>query len=89
MATYQILYWQDIPAQIRVYRGKRPVAHALPERFQVEIDRVAMEKGLAGSDAYLDAWQWSDKMEYPGQAEDVGALIVEELVRAFDAAKGR
>lgn len=87
MATYQILYWKDIPAQIRVYKAKRAVPHVLPERFQQEIDRVAMEEGIVGSDAYLDSWQWSEKMEYPGNAEDVVSLILAELEKAYEAAK--
>ena len=85
MAVYQVLYWKHIPAQIRVYKGKRPVSHALPERFQQEIDSVAMQEGLTGSDEYLAAWQWSEKMEYPGEPEDVAPLILKELEKTFDA----
>ena len=85
MATYQVLYWRHIPAQIRVYKGKRPKSHVLPERFQQEIDRVAMQEGITGSDAYLDAWEWSEKMEYPGEAETVAPLILAELEKDFDA----
>ena len=87
MATYQILYWRHIPAQIRIYKGRRPVAHVLPEKFQQEIDRVAMQEGVVGSDAYLDAWEWSEKMAYPGDAEDVAPLILTELEKAFEASK--
>ncbi len=28
----------------------------LPERYQLEIDRLAMELGLAGTDEYLNQW---------------------------------
>ena len=38
MVQYQILYWKDIPAQIKVYEGRRAVSRQLPERFQIEID---------------------------------------------------
>ena len=54
MAVYQVLYWKDIPAQIRVYDGKRPKGYEMPEWFQKEIDRVAMAEGLTGTDDYLD-----------------------------------
>ena len=48
MAQYQILYWQDLPAQIKVFDpGKRTLSLPLPESFQNEIDRVATEEGLA------------------------------------------
>jgi len=54
MAKYQILYWKDIPAQIKAFDGTRAVSRQLPERYQLEIDRLAMELGLAGGDEYLN-----------------------------------
>jgi hypothetical protein len=56
VARVQVLYWQDIPSVVRAGDVKRQ----LPEWFQQEIDRVAMERGLAGSDAYLEQWHWED-----------------------------
>jgi len=85
MAIYQVLYWKHIPAQIRVFEGKRPLAFQMPPRFQQEIDRVAMAEGLAGTDAYLNAWQWSQRMERPGSAQDIAPVILEYLARDFDA----
>lgn len=80
MAQYQILYWRDIPAQIKVSDpGKRPISRQLPERFQQEIDRVAMRDGLAGTDDYLNQWQWSEKKDRPGTAEEVAEALLREL----------
>ena len=87
MAIYQILYWKDIPAQIRVFEGKRPKSRQMPDRFQLEIDRVAMAEGLAGTDAYLDQWQWTEKQERPGDAEEVLNALLEELGKAYDSRK--
>jgi hypothetical protein len=82
MAQYQVLYWKDIPAQVKVFEaGKRPISRVLPDRFQQEIDRVAMKLGLHGSDDYLDQWHWSEKQERPGSAEEVA----EALLKEFDA----
>ncbi len=85
MAVYQILYWKHIPAQIRVFDGKKPVSFEMPPRFQQEIDRVAMAEGLAGTDDYLNHWQWSEKKERPGSAEAVALEILSELERDYDA----
>ena len=52
--TYQVLYWREIPAQIRVYANSRPKSYQLPERFQLKIDRIAMEEGLAAEGAALE-----------------------------------
>jgi hypothetical protein len=54
MAKYQILYWKNIPAQVKAFGGARAISRQLPEPYQLEIDRVAMEEGLSGSDEYLD-----------------------------------
>jgi hypothetical protein len=83
MAVYQILYWRDIPAQLRAFGGRKPVSHPLDERFQLEIDRIAMEEGLEGSDDYLDQWQWTEKRERPGSATEVLEVLARELEAEF------
>ena len=45
MIQYQILYWRDIPVQIKLFVGRRPSSHTLPGRFQLAIDRIAMQEG--------------------------------------------
>lgn len=84
MADYQILYWRDIPAQVRVYDGRKPLARELPPRFQVTIDRIAMQQGLAGSDEYLDQWQWSARQQRDGEPAALLDELVQELVDQYD-----
>lgn len=84
MADYQVLYWRDIPAQVRVYDGRRPLAQQLPPRFQVTIDRVAMDEGLAGTDDYLAQWQWTEKQQRDGDPSDLLEQLVHELVDQYD-----
>jgi hypothetical protein len=76
MARLQVLYWQHIPSVVRVGDVKRQ----LPEWFQQEIDRVAMEHGLAGSDAYLEQWEWRDLGERDGDPASVADAAVAELL---------
>ena len=85
MATYQILYWKHIPAQIRVFEGKKPISQPMPDRFQTDIDRTAMKEGLTGTDEYLDQWQWTAKCERPGAARDVLLELVKELESEYDS----
>ncbi|MCY3555101.1 MAG: virulence factor [Gemmatimonadetes bacterium] len=88
MAVYQVLYWRDIPAQVRVYGdrtgGRRPLSRQMPDWFQQEIDRVAMRDGLTGTDAYLDEWQWSGKQEWPGEEEEVESVAEAVLKQLED-----
>ena len=80
MTHYHILYWKDIPAQIKVTeQGKRPLSVQLPERFQQEIDRVAMSLGLTGTDAYLEQWHWGEKIQREGSAADVADAVLNEI----------
>ena len=79
MATYQILYWRDIPAQVRVYDGQRRISRQLPQHFQNRIDRIAMQEGIIGSDAYLEQWHWGEKQEMPGAPQTVLDTLIQEL----------
>ena len=84
MAVYQILYWKDIPVQVRVFKGKKTISREMPARFQADVDRIAMEEGLYESDSYLDQWQWTEKRERPGDAEDVLNTLLCELEADYD-----
>ena len=85
MARYQILYWKDILAQVRVYPDTgRPLSRQLPERFQQEIDARAMSEGLTGTDAYLEHWHWSEKQERDLPAPDLLEALLGELAGGAD-----
>ena len=79
MARVHVLYWQEIPSVVRVGDVKRQ----LPEWFQQEIDRVAMEQGLLGSDAYLEQWEWRDLGERDGDAAVAADAVEAELVAGY------
>ena len=80
MAFYQVLYWKDIPAQVRVLvEGRRPQSRTMPDEFQREIDARAMREGLAGSDEYLQHWRWSEKRQRELPSEELLDTIVGEL----------
>jgi hypothetical protein len=77
----QVLYWQEIPSVVRVLaEDGAPVSHQLPDWFQQEIDRRAMEQGLTGSDDYLEQWHWGDPEERPGSAPELIDALVGEFM---------
>ena len=55
------------------------VKRQLPDWFQQEIDRRAMEQGLVGSDAYLEQWRWGDVEERAGTPDEVLDAVEREL----------
>jgi hypothetical protein len=77
----RVLYWQEIPSLVRATADDgTQLSRQLPDWFQQEIDRVAMEQGLVGSDAYLEQWRWGDAEERDGTPGDVLDAIEAELV---------
>jgi hypothetical protein len=79
MATYQILYWHDIPVQVRAKDAGGRVGVQLPERFQEAIDAAAMAAGLIGSDDYSAAFRWGEQQERAGTAREVADAVAAEL----------
>ena len=49
MAFYQILYWQDIPSQVKAWDDFDEVKLQLAPRFMEQIDQVAQKKGLTNT----------------------------------------
>ena len=79
MATYKILYWQEIPSQIKAEDDSDDVTLPMDGRFMERIDQLAAQRGLQGADDYLAQWRWSDEQERDGSAEDVARAIKSEL----------
>lgn len=79
MANYKILYWHDIPSQIRVEDENGRVSKQLPARFQEAIDSAAMKAKTIEDDSYMAGFRWSEQMDRPGTAEVVAAQLLEEF----------
>ena len=84
MATYKILYWQEVPSQIRAEDENGEVNQPLPQKFMVRIDALATARGLEGSDDYLAQWRWSEEEEREGTAQEVADTISRELEAQAD-----
>ena len=82
---YQIIFWRDIPAQVKVRAGGKRFARKLTERFEQAIDQAAMQAGLAGTDAYLAEWRTSIWNQHEGEPELVANGIVSEIESDYPA----
>ena len=83
MAYYQVLYWQDIPSQIKTWDDMDEVRFELGAAFMDRIDRSARAQGLTSSDDYLAQWKWSDEEERDGTAQEVADALKKELENKF------
>lgn len=77
--TYQIVYWRDIPAQVRTQMGRQRVSRQLSSRFQEAIDQAAMFAGTTSSDAYLEDWRTGDPLPAEGEPEAVADSLAARL----------
>ena len=66
VARYKILYWKDIPTQIKVEDELDETTVMLDDRFMKLVDAEAMKQGLHDSDDFLAAWRWSEEEEREG-----------------------
>jgi hypothetical protein len=80
MAKYKILFWHDIPSQIRVEDENGRVNKQLPTRFQEAIDSAAMKAKAIDDDSYLEGFRWSEEKLRAGTAE----VVAEQLLGEFD-----
>ena len=83
MAIYSILYWQDIPSLVEAKDEIGVHKLQLDLKFQELIDAIAMRKGLAGTDAYLEAWRRGKPVARDGTAEEVARAVKAELEAEF------
>jgi hypothetical protein len=84
MATYKILYWQEVPSQIKAEDDQDDVTVAMPARFLERIDQLAAHRGLQQADDYLAQWRWSEEEDRDGSAQDVASAVAAELEAQAD-----
>ncbi len=87
MTKFQIIYWRDIPVQVRVRNGRMRHTQPLSERFQKTVYRAAYRAKAITGDAYMDEWHISAWQEREGEMETVETAVVAELEMAFSDAK--
>ena len=78
-SRYQILYWQDIPSQLKVWDEYEEIKVELQPKFSAKIDARAQRLGLTQSDAYTAQFRWGEEIERPGHIEEVVAAVRAEI----------
>ena len=67
---YQIIYWRDIPSQIKAKVGRKRVSRPLSDRFMQIIDAAAMESGDTDSEDYLAQWKPTEWKDIEGETDE-------------------
>jgi hypothetical protein len=84
VATVQVLYWHDIPVQVKASEGRRRHSAPLSDRFQEAVDAAAMAAGLVGSDAYSDQFRWGEPQEQEGDPAALATAMAAALELQYD-----
>ncbi len=78
-SNYQIVYWRDIPAQVRTRLDRERITRPLTERFQVAIDAAAMRANATSTDDYLENWRTSDWQPSEGDPTSLAERLVAQI----------
>lgn len=81
-SKFQILYWQDIPSEVKAWDDFDEIKVSLPTRFADRIDASAQRQGLISQDAYSAQLRWSDAAERGGSPREVAEALLKELESA-------
>ena len=84
MVKYQIIFWRDIPVQVRIKEGRQRTNVALTDRFQQAVYRAAYRGKVIHGDAYLNEWQPSPWQSAAGTAAEIGRRLATELEAEYD-----
>jgi Virulence factor len=79
VAVYKILYWQEIPTQVKAEDDEDDVTLMLDGKFMEYIDILAAKRGLQAADDYLAQWKWTEEAERAGSAREVAEALKAEL----------
>lgn len=77
---YQIIYWRDIPSQIKAKVKRKRMSRPLTDRFLQTIDAAAMASGETDTDEYLAEWKpspWQPIEGDPNEFLDALAAKIE------------
>ena len=81
---YQLIYWRDIPSQVKAKVGRKRVSKPLSDRFLQTIDAAAMKSGDTDTDEYLAEWRTTEWQDIEGDVEPFLAELVAKIEMEYD-----
>ena len=52
-----VIFWRDIPAQVKARKGRERASAKLPDRVMVSVDAAATKAGKTSTDDYIGEWR--------------------------------
>jgi 5-methyltetrahydrofolate--homocysteine methyltransferase len=82
-AKFQVLYWQEIPSEVKAWDDFEEIKVSLAPRFAERIDALAQKQGHIRADAYMAHLRWGDEQERAGTVREVAEEVKKELEMKF------
>jgi 5-methyltetrahydrofolate--homocysteine methyltransferase len=82
-SQFQVLYWQEIPSQVKAWDDFDEVKLDMPTRFADRIDASAQKQGHIQADSYMAHLRWTDATVRAGSPRDVAEAVKKELEAKF------
>jgi len=76
-----VIYWRDIPAQVKAQAGRERASAKLPDRFMASVDAAATKSGLTSEEDYIVEW----REEVRECGSDLHAEVDREVTRIADS----
>ena len=89
MTTYRIMYWHDIPYQIKAQDAQGVIKQPLSNRFSQAINSASIARQKYENNAYANGWKWSKKQTTEASAQEIIVTLSAELESSFDREKLR
>jgi methanogenic corrinoid protein MtbC1 len=83
-SKFQILYWQDIPSEVKAWDDFDEIKVSLSPRFAERIDASAQKQGFIQADSYMAHLRWSEPAERSGSPREVAEAVRKELESAVN-----
>ena len=81
MAKVRVMYWKEIPVQVKAEDESGEASRPLDDRFQQGVDAISMLDGSSGGDEYLMGFEWGQYSEVEGSADEVADGEAERINR--------
>lgn len=85
-----VIYWRDIPTQVRARAGRERAAVPLPDRFMIAVDRAAIIADKKTVDEYVAEWREETRKcgpdlqaEADREAERLTGAYPQSLIRTY------
>lgn len=85
MATYDVVYWQEIPVEVRARGDGITHQELLSGRFQRLVCDAALQRRQAAAEDYIRHWVRSEPRDRPGSALEVARDVAREIELQYDA----